>query len=302
MTQRDGFSARRSRTLNRLHARWAGLAKPAQGFVSQPEPRTIGMYARGRQLVAGNFLFSGHLVEAPDLTIWDITIPDPAFEDEVQGFAWLDDLAAVGDGAARTRAQDWTWGWIERFGRGEGPGWTPDLTGRRLIRWINHALFLMNGRDRTATAAYYRALSRQTVFLARRWPTAAPGLPRFEALTGLIYAGLALTGMERLVAPARAALAKECAREIDAQGGIPTRNPEELLEVFTLLTWAALALTETGRRPEPDHLAAIERIAPTLRALRHSDGDSGAVSRRRARDGGAAGPGAGQLGGASPRR
>ena len=52
----------------------------------------------------------------------------------------------------------------------------------------------MNGRDRTATAAYYRALSRQTVFLARRWHTAAPGLPRFEALTGLIYAGLALTG------------------------------------------------------------------------------------------------------------
>ena len=179
-----------------------GWRKPAQGFVSQPEPRTIGMYARGRQLVAGNFLFSGHLVEAPDLTIWDIAIPDPAFEAEVQGFAWLDDLAAVGDGAARRRAQDWTWGWIARFGRGQGPGWTPDLTGRRVIRWINHALLLLNGRDRTATAAYYRALSRQTVFLARRWHTAAPGLPRFEALTGLIYAGLALTGMEGLVGPA----------------------------------------------------------------------------------------------------
>jgi uncharacterized heparinase superfamily protein len=272
VTKRDGFSARRSQALNRLHARWAGLAKPAQGFVSQPEPRTIGMYARGRQLVAGNFLFSGQLIQASDLTIWDISMPDPAFEDEVQGFAWLDDLAAVGDGAARKRAQDWTWGWIERFGRGQGPGWTPDLTGRRVIRWINHALFLMNGRDRTATAAYYRALSRQTVFLARRWPTAAPGLPRFEALTGLIYAGLALTGMERLVAPARAALARECGTEIDAEGGIPTRNPEELLEVFTLLNWAALALTETGRRPAPEHLDAIERIAPTLRALRHSDG------------------------------
>jgi uncharacterized heparinase superfamily protein len=258
--------------LHRLHARWAGLAPPATGFVSQPEPRSIGLYARGRQLVAGNFLFSGHLIQAPGLSIWDIAIPDPAFEDEVQGFAWLDDLAAVGDGAARKKAQDWTWGWIARFGRGTGPGWTPDLTGRRIIRWINHALFLLNGQDRTATDAYYRALSRQTVFLSRRWQTAAPGLPRFEALTGLIYAGLALTGMERHVARARAALDRECATEIDAEGGIPTRNPEELLEVFTLLTWAALALTETGRRPGAAHLAAIERITPTLRALRHSDG------------------------------
>ena len=272
MTERAGLSARRTQALHRLHARWAGLAPPATGFVSQPEPRSIGLYARGRQLVAGNFLFSGHLIQAAGLSIWDIAIPDPAFEDEVQGFAWLDDLAAVGDGAARKKAQDWTWGWIARFGRGTGPGWTPDLTGRRIIRWINHALFLLNGQDRTATDAYYRALSRQTVFLSRRWQTAAPGLPRFEALTGLIYAGLALTGMERHVARARAALDRECATEIDAEGGIPTRNPEELLEVFTLLTWAALALTETGRRPGAAHLAAIERITPTLRALRHSDG------------------------------
>ena len=272
MTERAGLSARRTQALHRLHARWAGLARPATGFVSQPEPRSIGLYARGRQLVAGNFLFSGHLIEAAGLSIWDIAIPDPAFENEVQGFAWLDDLAAVGDSAARKKAQDWTWGWIARFGRGTGPGWTPDLTGRRIIRWINHALFLLNGHDRTATDAYYRALSRQTVFLSRRWQTAAPGLPRFEALTGLIYAGLALTGMERHVARARAALARECATEIDAEGGIPTRNPEELLEVFTLLTWAAQALTETGRRPGAAHLAAIERITPTLRALRHSDG------------------------------
>ena len=272
MTERAGLSARRMQALHRLHARWAGLAPPATGFVSQPEPRSIGLYARGRQLVAGNFLFSGHLIQASGLSIWDIAIPDPAFEDEVQGFAWLDDLAAVGDGAARKKAQDWTWGWIARFGRGTGPGWTPDLTGRRIIRWINHALFLLNGQDRTATDAYYRALSRQTVFLSRRWQTAAPGLPRFEALTGLICAGLALTGMERHVARARAALARECATEIDAEGGIPTRNPEELLEVFTLLTWAAQALTETGRRPGAAHLAAIERITPTLRALRHSDG------------------------------
>jgi uncharacterized heparinase superfamily protein len=78
--------------------------------------------------------------------------------------------------------------------------------------------------------------------------------------------------MERYATPSTNALARECADQIDAEGGIPTRNPEELLEVFTLLTWAAAALTEAGRTPLPAHLDAIERIAPTLRALRHADG------------------------------
>jgi uncharacterized heparinase superfamily protein len=272
VTKGEGFAARRVRALNRLESWRAGMTPPAKGFVSQPEPRTIGLFARGRQLIAGNVLLAGFLVEAKDASLWDMPAPDVAFEAEAHGFAWLDDLAAVGSGAARTKAQGWTWGWIDRYGRGRGPGWTPDLTGRRLIRWINHALLLLTARSPEQSGAYFTALSRQTVFLSRRWKAAEPGLPRFEALSGLIYAGLALTGMESHVEPAVAALARECAREVDAQGGIPTRNPEELLEVFTLLTWAAQALSETGQRVPPEHLAAIERIAPTLRALRHADG------------------------------
>ena len=257
---------------NRL-AMWRALrAAPAQGFVSQPEPRSIGIYARGRQLVAGNFQFAGQLVEAPGAMIWDIQLDDPALAEETQGFVWLDDLAALGDAQARGRAQGWTSAWIARFGSGQGPGWTPDLTGRRLIRWINHALLLLNGVDRAQSEAYYRSLSAQVVFLSRRWPHAARGLPRFEALTGLIYAGLALLGMQARVAPAVAALAVECDREIDAMGGIPTRNPEELLEVFTLLTWAEQALVEAGHIPPAALVAALERIAPSLRALRHADG------------------------------
>lgn len=257
---------------NRLALWRAGRARPATAFRSQPEPRTIGLFGRGKQLIAGNFLFAGHLVEAPATLIWDIPAPDAGFAAELQGFAWLDDLAAVGDHAARSRMQGWTWDWIDRYGTGRGPGWTPDLTGRRLIRWINHALLLLAGRNREQADAYFRALSAQTVFLSRRWKSAAPGLPRFEALTGLISAGLALQGMEHHVTPAISALEADCAREIDAGGGIPTRNPEELLEVFTLLTWAARALTESDRAIGPALAGAMERMAPCLRALRHADG------------------------------
>lgn len=261
----------------RLFNRWAAWRAAsarggARGFQSQPEPRSIGLQARGRQMVAGNIRLAGHLVEAPGTPLWDIAAPDPAWTAEAQGMAWLDDLAALGDGPARSRAQDWVFDWIARYGAGRGPGWTPDLTGRRVIRWIHHAVMLLNGRSGADGEAFFAALSAQVRYLSRRWTAAAPGLPRFEALTGLVYAGLALTGMEDQAETGIAALARDCATGIDAQGGIPTRNPEELLEVFTLLIWAAQALAEAGRPVPAPHADAIARIAPCLRALRHADG------------------------------
>ncbi len=272
MRRSENLSARWVRLVNRVQARRASRARGAAVFLSQPEPRTIGSFARGRQLLAGNFLFAGALVEEKKRSIWDIDAPGPDYEQELHGFTWLDDLAAVGDVPAMGQAQTWLFDWIARYGRGHGPGWTPDLTGRRLIRWINHAIFLLNGRPSEDSEAYHKSLGQQTIFLARRWHAATPGLPRFEALTGLIYAGLALEGMARHVEPAVVALSRECATEINDQGGIATRNPEDLLEVFTLLNWAASALAEAGRMAEHSHLAAIERVAPTLRALRHADG------------------------------
>ncbi|WP_417604143.1 heparinase II/III family protein [Primorskyibacter flagellatus] len=272
MADPESWSARRTRWMNRLHARLSARAAAATAFSQKPEPRTIGSYAKGRQLIAGNLQFGGHLLEAKGAMLWDLDPPDAAFEEEIHGFVWLDDLAAVGDPAARELAQRWLWGWIVRFGRGKGPGWVPELTGRRLIRWTHHALFLLRGAEGLQSQQFYQSLAHQSNFLGRRWQAAPSGVARFEALTGLLYAGLALDGMGRYVLPARSALGTECRSQVDAQGGIPTRNPEELLEVFTLLTWASAALDECGKVPEAPHLDAIDRIAPTLRTLRHADG------------------------------
>jgi len=268
----ENLSANWTHWLNRWHARRSTRAHAASGFQSQPEPRTIGSYARGRQLIVGNFLFSGTLVEDANASLFRLPSAGPGWDEELHGFAWLDDLAAVGDSAARARAQAWLDDWITLYGRGAGPGWTPDLAGRRMIRWINHALFLLYGEGSALSPKYFRSLGQQTIFLSRRWHGAAPGLPRFEALTGLIYAGLSLSGMDAHVIPAMKALARECDEQITVEGGIAARNPEELLEVFTLLNWAASALSESGKMAANSHLAAIERIAPTLRALRHADG------------------------------
>lgn len=258
--------------VDRVHARLSGMRGTVTGFVSQPKPRSFGSQARGMQLVSGNFQFGGHLVRHPQVPIWDVPAPGRAFSNELHGFAWLDDLAAVGDGVSRKLAQNWVQMWIDRFDGGKGGGWSPDLTGRRLISWVDNAVMLMNGQSAENNDRYFRSLEKQTAYLARRWAVALPGLPRFEALTGLICAGVSLNGLEYLVGPSAEALGHECAREIDAQGGLPARNPEELLEVFTLLIWAEAALREAGHKASAGHVEALSRVAPALRALRHMDG------------------------------
>ncbi|MFD2101969.1 heparinase II/III family protein [Tabrizicola soli] len=265
-------SGRLDRLADRLAVLAALRARPASGFAVQPEPRSVGSVTRGERLVAGEVFLAGHLVAAPGVPLWDIAAPDADFSAAAQGFGWLDDLAALGTKPARRQAQDWTWHWIARHGAGQGAGWTPELTGRRILRWLHHAALLLAGRDRAQAGGLYRALSRQAAYLARRWKAAPAGLPRIEALVGLVHAGVLLAGMQRLIGPATAALAAACEAEIDAEGGIASRNPEELSELLTLLAWTAGVLTE-GAHPVPAALsAAIRRIAPTLRVLRHADG------------------------------
>lgn len=223
--------------------------------------------------MAGNLLFARALVEHPVSTpVWAVDPPSDAFAKALHSFEWLEDIAAIGDTAARETAQAWTLDWIARFGTEKGPGWTPAVTGRRLVRLITHAPLLLMYMPSKSQALLFHSLSRQTLFLRREWPRGPLGLPRIEALTGLIYAGLTLEGYEPIRETAVKALARTVAASVTSDGGVASRNPDELLEVFTLLGWVRYALSEGGKEPVFEIEAALLRIAPTLRALRHVDG------------------------------
>ncbi|MBB5515441.1 putative heparinase superfamily protein [Rubricella aquisinus] len=269
-----GLSSKLRDIDNRYHIWRAGLNARVRAIVSQPEPHVIGNAARGRQLLSGNFLFAGELVSAPGTAIWDVKAPTPAFTDALHGFEWLDDLAAIGNGdpRARSTAQAWVHAWCTRFGAGRGPGWRADLAGSRVLRWITHAPFLLRALEADASATFFAQLARQASYLSHTWEDAPAGLPRFEALAGLAYAGLSLEGAESHLKGALAGLARECASTITAEGGLPSRNPEELAQVFARLVWCARSLEETGHTAPAALGAAIDRMAPVLRNLRLMDG------------------------------
>ena len=272
MTDNDTWRARRIGFMHRYHARRAGRADITTSFRVPPEPRTIGLPERGKQLLAGQFLFSGLRIDGVNRSIWTIAEENAAIFDEIQRFAWLDDLAALGDELAREKAQRWVFAWVERYGDGRSGGWRPSTVGRRLIRLIDHSAFLLGNQDKTTANRLLTSLGQQTLFVARRWKTTAHGLKRFEALASTIHASLALEGLEGHAASAILALADDCSTQVDAKGAIATRNPEELLEIVRLLSTATVAMERTDQTVPAPISDAIARIIPTLRGLRHADG------------------------------
>lgn len=258
---------------NRMRARRAKAKNTPAQFDHFPEPRTIGAFEVGQQLIEGQFYFAGDLIEVSSKSIWSIASPTPDFTAEMHGFLWLDDLAAVGDAESRHLAQAWTMDWITRYNAGKGDGWTPAMTGSRILRICAHARFLFLGLEKPHALNVLRSLSRQLNYLDKTWRQEPAGQPRLEALAGLVFAGVSFKGREKSLKSANKAIGLECANHIGENGGIPTRNPEELMEIFTLLTWVYRTLEDADVKPDERLVEALERIAPTLRGLRLGDGN-----------------------------
>lgn len=238
-------------------------------FLHRPEPKAIGHAGRGHQIIDGELRFGGTLLQGDPFA----AETPPSVQAELHGFGWLDDLAAVATPRARAVAQDRVLDWCRRNRqpRPDAPQWAPEITGRRLLRWVFHAGMILPGLDRDASAPFFASLAMQIGHLQECWFTSPDGLPRLETLVGMAIAVMSLEGQGDLVQPVLITLAEE----IDAMG-LSTlaemRSPEFLLEAMALLVWTQEVADQAGITPPDDLRQMIATIAPVLRALRHADG------------------------------
>lgn len=262
--------ARRAR--NRLWARGAGLGPRPHPAATLPEPIHVGDADRGARLARGFWDAGGREIDLAGGPIWAAPLSDPRLAALREASGWLDDLAALGNRTARGLAQTWTQDWIRRFGAGTGPGWTPELTGLRAMRWVAHAALLTEGLDAAAADRFWRALAAQQRYLTRAWNQADPdpGLGQLRALAGLVWTGRALPHSGHAAAVVR--LGGLAAGTVGPDGEIPSRRPEDLADTLALLIWTARLLEDAGEASAPEHLAAIVRMVPILRPLRMGEG------------------------------
>ena len=258
---------------NSFYARTAKNFVQAEQFISTPGPLSIGNTLVADKICQGEFFIFGNTLQLEDKVIWEHSLKNIENCEELHGFTWLDDLAARGDNAAIVIAQKWIFSWIEKYGSGSGAGWTPNLTGKRLIRLIHHEEIILHELSEKKISIYFRFIYKQANFLSKRFYKTNEINMNFEAIVGLIYCGLYVEGFDSFITVATEYLSRECRDKIDEDGGILSRNPEELLEIFTYLVWVAHGLHDANWTPSQAHIDAINRIAPTLRHLRHTNGN-----------------------------
>jgi uncharacterized heparinase superfamily protein len=255
---------------NRLWARQAWSRHRPDVAANLPEPMLLGDAGRGQQLLAGTWEPLGTALPLDGAAIWLAPADDPRIEPLRQTFRWLDDLAALGNRAARAEAQGWLLDWIRRYGRGIGPGWEPAIAGERAMRWTAHSRLLTQGLQDADSLAFWRALAAHQRYLARAWPHAGPGVPQLQALGGLVWSGLVLPHPGHAGAVAELAALAETL--VGQDGGTASRAPGELSEVLILLIWTARLLEDAGQRTMAPHLQAILRAVPVIRPLRMGGG------------------------------
>lgn len=247
-------------------------ADSPSSYRSFPEPRSRGLPARGFQYVAGNFFNEGTLIEAPKASIWDVETEDIRFQRVAHGFEWLDDLVAAGSLEAHSRARMWMHDWFLTDATHSDPlRWQSDIAAARLLRLVNHGIVVLFGGIGPLHDLYFASIAKHISYL-RRVKKRVVGAQKIELLVALFFASYAIEKPNEDVTNLVKEIGDCCAAEISMSGLKSSRKPEDLLHVFSLLSWAARVIETTKLTPNNNLLQSIIALTPCLRALRLGNG------------------------------
>jgi len=186
------------------------------------------------------------------------------------GFAWLRDLRALGTDAARSRARALVADWMTLPQTGLSR--RADVTGSRIAAWLGHYDFIAASADDAFRARLMTRLVADAHGLAAALPTPPQDERGLTALKGLIAAAVALPDQQAFMLRALRFLPEEIARQVLPDGCHVERSPAAQLAALQDLTEIRALLQASQTQPPVSLGAAIERMAPALRTLRHGDG------------------------------
>ncbi len=187
------------------------------------------------------------------------------------GFTWLRDLRALGTDAARMRARALVAEWIAR-GADDRLAERPDVAGARIAAWLGHYDFFAASADDGFRQRLMARLVADARGLAAALPTEELDARALVAIKGLIAASVALPDHPMFLTRALRVLPQEIGRQVLGDGMHCERSPAQLLAVLQDLTEIRALIQACQTQPPPALAAAIERMAPALRLLRHGDG------------------------------
>ena len=246
-----------------------GTRVPEALSIIPPDPWP-GSADRGSMILRDRFTFGNTLDAAsPKWAFLDFAADDFA---DLHGFDWLRDLRAVGGDTPRRRARSLVKNWIDTYSNWDPDVWRPDILGTRISSWLGQYGFFCASADDTYRGHYLDSLARQARHLSRALPGDTDGERLFVAIKGLILAGLALPGHDNWLSQGLKLLNRQIRRQFLPDGGHLSRCPATHAQVIRHLVDIRSALLAATAELPPSLINAIDRAAPFLRMLRHSDG------------------------------
>jgi uncharacterized heparinase superfamily protein len=225
------------------------------------------------EIYAGQLKLAGKLLETHGRSPFEMEPPSEAFAVELHGFGWLRHLrasdSALSKANGRALVKDWIQSQNTLLG---GIAGRPDVVARRLMSWLSQSPLLLEGAD----TAFYRSIVRTVAADADRLRRARRAVPdteiRLMIQVALTYYALSSAESDAELKDAASQLCSLLDQQILSDGGHVSRNPQVLVNL--LLDLLPLKLAFLWRRiqtPQPI-VAAIDRMMPMLRMMRHADG------------------------------
>ncbi len=225
------------------------------------------------EFYAGQLKLAGKLLETHGRSPFELEPPSEAFAVELHGFGWLRHLRATESALSRANGcalvKDWISG--QKVFSNTVAG-RPDVVARRVVSWLSQSPLLLHGADQ----AFYRSFVKAVAADAARLRRAKRAVPDTELKlmiqVALTYYALSSAEADADLKEAATQLCNLLDAQIFSDGGHVSRNPQVVINL--LLDLLPLKLAFLWRRiqtPQPI-VAAIDRMMPMVRMLRHADG------------------------------
>lgn len=195
---------------------------------------------------------------------------DKIWISHMHGFGWLRDLRTLGGSLAREQGRLMIENWIDEYDQWHAQNWTAELIGRRLAMWICHYDYFGINAGEEFEDKFLGSIVKQAKHLSNVI-SRSKDIALFEAVKGLLYAGIAIEGHTNWIAQGLNALKNATSTQVLPDGGHISRSPQILLETLEIMVDIRSAL-QAGDYPVPDHLTnTIESMSSALRCLRYRD-------------------------------
>lgn len=183
---------------------------------------------------------------------------------------WLADLRATG---SRTLAQQLLADWLVQFGGVYHPvAWHPYPTSLRLVAWLTHAGWVLDGADEELVDALKVSLVRQLLYVRQNLEHDLGGNHLLKNIKALLYGAVLVEGQQDLLSSALALLVRELRTQILADGSHYELSPMYMAQVLRdLLEVRALLRKAHGGAPALlDEV--VHHLGTALGFFRHGDG------------------------------